>query len=148
MKSVVKTYRFSFDPNALTTHLFRINAPPKLPIKDISKIKAYLVNGAWDDYGSIGSFSCPLASGRICTHDGTTLISTGTSQINGSVTNVVASNCSVVLGIEWVYEGGDCPTGTVRCETTNYPGYCCLPANSLKSEIRAMTQLVRRLKNG
>jgi len=39
----------------------------------------------------------------------------------------------------------DCPEGTSKCFSTNYPGYCCLPCNEIKAEIRAITSHVRSL---
>ncbi len=42
----------------------------------------------------------------------------------------------------------DCPPGTTKCFSTNYPGYCCSPCNEVKNEIRAITNQVKRLING
>ncbi|BAY22368.1 hypothetical protein NIES2100_21310 [Calothrix sp. NIES-2100] len=42
----------------------------------------------------------------------------------------------------------DCPPGTCRCECDHYPGYCCLPCNEVKGNIRAITELVKRLNHG
>lgn len=40
---------------------------------------------------------------------------------------------------------GDCPDGTMRCESSGYPGYCCLPCKEIKSEIASLTRQVRSL---
>lgn len=42
----------------------------------------------------------------------------------------------------------DCPTGTVKCKSTNYPGYCCLPCSEIKNQIKAIASQVRSLTNG
>ncbi|WP_156818174.1 hypothetical protein [Mastigocladopsis repens] len=39
----------------------------------------------------------------------------------------------------------ECPPGHIRCETSAYPGYCCIPCNEIKSEIAAMRSIIRRL---
>ncbi|HCF27619.1 MAG TPA: hypothetical protein DEV81_10575 [Cyanobacteria bacterium UBA11049] len=128
--SVIQKSSQSFNPNALITNNFTITAPSSLPIKDPSKIKAYLVNGYWDDYGVLGSVACSLRQGSICSISNEyNLIASGTNKLNGSVTNVVASNCSVDFTIEWVYEGDDCPPGYCKCDCINYPGYCCYDNN-------------------
>lgn len=44
--------------------------------------------------------------------------------------------------------GDDCPPGTTKCFSTNYPGYCCLPCNEVKNEIRAIASQVRSINNG
>ena len=43
---------------------------------------------------------------------------------------------------------GDCPPGTVKCLSTNYPGYCCLPCSEIKNEIKAIASQVRSINNG
>lgn len=35
---------------------------------------------------------------------------------------------------------GDCPEGTVRCNSPGYPGYCCIPCAELTQRINAMTR--------
>lgn len=42
----------------------------------------------------------------------------------------------------------DCPPNTVRCSSDAYPGYCCIPCNEIKSEIKAITNHVRSINNG
>ena len=44
--------------------------------------------------------------------------------------------------------GDECPSGTTKCFSTNYPGYCCLPCSEIKAEIKAILSQVRRLNNG
>jgi HSP20 family molecular chaperone IbpA len=41
-----------------------------------------------------------------------------------------------------------CPPRHIRCETSAYPGYCCIPCNEIKSEIAAMRSTIRRISNG
>lgn len=38
---------------------------------------------------------------------------------------------------------GDCPEGTIRCDSPKYPGYCCIPCAELAQRVNAM---IRRLK--
>lgn len=42
----------------------------------------------------------------------------------------------------------DCPPGTTKCFSTNYPGYCCLPCNEIAGEIKAIASQIRRSNNG
>lgn len=44
--------------------------------------------------------------------------------------------------------GEECPPGTTKCASTNYPGYCCLPCNEIAGEIKAIANQVRRINNG
>lgn len=44
--------------------------------------------------------------------------------------------------------GDECPPGTTKCLKSDYPGYCCLPCNEIKAEIKAIASQVRRLTNG
>lgn len=41
-----------------------------------------------------------------------------------------------------------CPPGTSKCFSTNYPGYCCLPCDETRAEIKAITNQVKRFNNG
>lgn len=34
--------------------------------------------------------------------------------------------------------GEQCPEGYLKCASTNYPGYCCLPCEPIKAEIKAI----------
>lgn len=129
MNNSVQRYIQSFDPNALVTHSFSISAPAEVLRKDNSQLKAYLVSGYWDDYGTIGNVECPNTPGSICTAGGYKLIAIGQGRISGTVTNTIATNCSVDLEVEWVYEGSECPPGYCKCECINYPGYCCYDNN-------------------
>lgn len=40
----------------------------------------------------------------------------------------------------------DCPPGTIKCLSTNYPGYCCIPCSEIKNEIKAIASQVRSLQ--
>lgn len=44
--------------------------------------------------------------------------------------------------------GEQCPEGTTKCFSTNYPGYCCLPCSEIKQEIKAIASQIRSLNNG
>ncbi len=54
-----------------------------------------------------------------------------------------SSPCSFTVACD-----DECPPGTTKCLTTNYPGYCCLPCKEIASEINAIANLVRSLNNG
>lgn len=41
-----------------------------------------------------------------------------------------------------------CPPGTIKCLSTNYPGYCCLPCSEIKNEIKAIASQIRSLNHG
>jgi hypothetical protein len=39
--------------------------------------------------------------------------------------------------------GKECPKGTVKCYSTNYPGYCCLPCEPTKQSIIGIKNIVK-----
>lgn len=41
--------------------------------------------------------------------------------------------------------GEECPPGTTKCASTNYPGYCCLPCDSTKQEIISIKNIVKKV---
>lgn len=43
---------------------------------------------------------------------------------------------------------GDCPEGYLKCNTPNYPGYCCIPCDEIKDEIKGLIQKIRTLNHG
>lgn len=42
---------------------------------------------------------------------------------------------------------GECPEGFIKCGTSNYPGYYCLPCSEIKAELIAARIAIRRLRN-
>lgn len=44
--------------------------------------------------------------------------------------------------------GEDCPSGTLKCPQSGYPGYCCLPCDEIAAGIKAITTHVRSINNG
>lgn len=42
--------------------------------------------------------------------------------------------------------GEECPPGTIKCLSTNYPGYCCIPCSEIKNEIKAIASQIRSLQ--
>lgn len=38
---------------------------------------------------------------------------------------------------------GGCPDGYVKCDSSNYPGYCCIPCSEIKGSIGSLISLVR-----
>lgn len=41
--------------------------------------------------------------------------------------------------------GDECPEGFLKCDTSVYPGYCCIPCGEIKSEIAVMRSIIRGL---
>lgn len=44
--------------------------------------------------------------------------------------------------------GEGCPSSTLKCPKSGYPGFCCVPCSEIKSGIRAITNHVRSFNNG
>lgn len=44
--------------------------------------------------------------------------------------------------------GDECPPGTIKCNKSGYPGYCCLECAPIAAEIKAIASQVKRLNNG
>ena len=42
--------------------------------------------------------------------------------------------------------GEECPEGFLKCESTSYPGYCCISCNELKAQVIA-TKIAAKMKN-
>lgn len=40
---------------------------------------------------------------------------------------------------------GNCPDGSIECQTNSYPGYCCIEYSQIKAEIAHLTAMVRRI---
>ncbi len=56
---------------------------------------------------------------------------------------------SVMCPIEYTYLcDSDCPKGFLKCESSNYPGYCCLPCSSTKAEIEGIKNIVKSVNKG
>lgn len=53
-----------------------------------------------------------------------------------------------VLPCEFEVSCEGCPPGFMRCKSTNYPGYYCVPCREIKAELIAARLAVRSLKNG
>ena len=51
-----------------------------------------------------------------------------------------AADCNVNVQCD-----DDCPTGTYKCSSPIYPGYCCLDCNATAASIRAITNDLRLL---
>lgn len=124
-----------------------------------------MISATWDDYGGIGSYS--TGYGIVMSYSGEPLkIGTGFS-VNGTVVNVLASDCYADVLIEWRYKNGcklvassggkaiyeeigecplefdvvcekGCPKGQIKCSSDKYPGYCCLPCKPTANKIRAL----------
>jgi hypothetical protein len=44
--------------------------------------------------------------------------------------------------------GEECPPGTTKCRSTNYPGYCCLPCEPTKQSIIGIKNIVKSVNKG
>lgn len=43
---------------------------------------------------------------------------------------------------------GDCPEGFLRCETFNFPGYCCAECDPLAQDIKSISETLKQLNKG
>lgn len=60
--------------------------------------------------------------------------------------NLLASN---ICPIEYSFNcNSNCATGYLECKSNDYPGYCCIPCNEIKGEIKAIASQIRSLTNG
>jgi hypothetical protein len=41
----------------------------------------------------------------------------------------------------------ECPEGYLKCPTTNYPGYCCIPCSEIRAELAGMRLYTSQLNN-
>lgn len=64
---------------------------------------------------------------------------------NGQLIHSDRGNCPIPFE---VICGEQCPEGYLKCASTNYPGYCCLPCAPIAAEIKAITSQVRSINNG
>lgn len=44
--------------------------------------------------------------------------------------------------------GEECPPGTTKCCRSDYPGYCCLPCDSTKSDLIGISSIVQSVNKG
>ncbi|MBW4642924.1 MAG: hypothetical protein KME23_08000 [Goleter apudmare HA4340-LM2] len=63
---------------------------------------------------------------------------------NGSVIFQDQGDCPVSYSVKC----GNCPEGTEEIKTNIYPGYCCLDCAAVANEIKAITSIVKAIKNG
>ncbi len=42
----------------------------------------------------------------------------------------------------------ECPDGYIKCTTTSYPGYCCIPCDEVKGGIANITAMLRNVTHG
>jgi hypothetical protein len=164
---ISKTFDFTFDGQSLSTQSFECVAPLGTP--EIAEV--FLISGVWDDYGSIGSYRSTVTYGAVARYDGPPLkIGTGL-RISGTATNLIAGGFGVSVTVKWQWLGistlrisrngtnvfetsgkgkltfevtcdDDCPEGHIRCESSGYPGYCCIPCTQLLQQIN---NLIRKI---
>ncbi|ARV59147.1 hypothetical protein BZZ01_11295 [Nostocales cyanobacterium HT-58-2] len=160
----------------LISHDFVIDAPPEVPKGLKIPPEIYLLSGVWDDHGTIGNYD--TGYGIVKRYSGEPLKIGDGYSINGTVVNEMRTECYVRLSLLWKWLGceititssqsgqkllvdsgtcpvhfhvscnDDCPSGYIRCETSQYPGYCCIPCNEIKSNIVAATNAIRSLNHG
>lgn len=58
---------------------------------------------------------------------------------NGSTIFTDRGNCPVKFDVQC----SDCPEGTIRCEKTGYPGYCCLPCQPIAQRINNLAARIK-----
>ena len=98
ISSFTSTFSQTFNGDNLITYQFTIPVPSQ--VAGWGDLKAYLVSGIWDDYGTVGTFSAPPTI--VYQYNGPeVLISTGNVPINGTVTNLLRVLCFVNLQIVW-----------------------------------------------
>ena len=165
---------FDFDGTVITSYGFTINSPAGFP-KDNNFIpEIYLLYGKWDDHGTIGNYN--TGYGLVLTYSGAPLLIGRGFSVSGSVVNEIATQCYVRFNLGWglgvpsckftissqsqillnsfgaspvnfnVSCDDECPAGYLRCETSEYPGYSCIPCSEIQSQIAAMRNNIRRLK--
>ncbi|MGL5807318.1 MAG: DUF2460 domain-containing protein [Xenococcaceae cyanobacterium] len=93
------TFTQTFNGDILTTYNFILNAPSGVP----SNNEVYLIEGGWDDCGTIGNFSCPCVYGQVCVQSNpvTSPIAINSLSVSGSVTNLTRPDCSISITLEW-----------------------------------------------
>ncbi len=64
---------------------------------------------------------------------------------NGNTVHKADGTCPINYTVNC---GEECPPGTFKCLSTNYPGYCCLPCNEIAGEIKAIANQIRSLNHG
>lgn len=69
-------------------------------------------------------------------------------KIKNAVNNVLIFEVEGLAPLTFNVACRDCPPGQCRCESRNYPGYCCISCNELAKEVNSITQMVKRVNNG
>lgn len=50
--------------------------------------------------------------------------------------------------VDFEVQCGNCPDGYIECQTSTYPGYCCISCDEVKNEIIAIKNTIKNLNNG
>lgn len=88
---------------------------------------------------NIGSPGCPIAKPDIRKAKLT---------IKNAVNNVQIFQIEGDAPVSFNVACRDCPPGFCKCESSEYPGYCCIDCKELAGQVNAITQMVRRVNNG
>ena len=92
-----ESYERTFDGESLTSYSFRFTAPAGVPYR----AEIYLINGTWDDNGSIGTYTSDRPANQVATYGGAPIRVGKGLAISGLVNNTIRPNCSVSLTLEW-----------------------------------------------
>lgn len=171
---VSKAFSRKFDGTILTSYGFSFDAPTGFSRKILAP-KIYLLSGKWDDHGTIGSYNTGYA--LVTTYSGPPILIGSGYSVSGVVNNEIRSDCYVNFNLEWRGVGcqieifdknnqrllahaglcpikfkvacdDECPEGYFRCESSGYPGYKCISCSEIQSQLAAMRNQVKRLRNG
>lgn len=160
----VKSYsEHYFDGDNPGSYAFTIEAPPEVPPD--AEVEIYLESAVWDDYGGIGSYS--TGYGIVQGYDGEPILVGTGHLIEGTVTNVLPTECYARISLDWRYKNGcklvishegkvlyeeegecplkfevgcedECPPGYLKCSSNKYPGYCCIHCKGTANKIRSL----------
>lgn len=51
-----------------------------------------------------------------------------------------AGNCPIKFTVAC---GDSCPEGHIKCKCSDYPGYCCIPCEQLKNEVKSIKSTIK-----
>ena len=115
MASISQNYNPHFDGNALTTNSFTCEAPASVPAS-ARNLTAWLTQGAFDDYGSVGGWSSPTTYGVINQFSGAPIQVGSGRSVGGTVTNSIRGGCSCSVTIEWRWDENQQPYDCINGE--------------------------------
>lgn len=146
--SLSGSYNYSFSGFQDETYFFKSKPAPT---------RTFFNNGlAWDLYGNCAGverlilvdFSVdagyPTITDKKFTATGAANQTIIKIYTNGQlIGQVPADDCNFSVGCD-----DGCPKGQMKCQCTSYPGYCCIPCNDIKSEIKSIVSTLRSQNRG